>query len=129
MKRDHRVPLTQQSIAILEKAKALKRDDCDLVFPSLRGKALSDMTLSKLVKEQGINAVPHGFRSSFRVWAGEVANHPREVAEFAMAHKQKNKVEAAYNRSDLLDKRKILMADWSHYISRAPSKNADVSGD
>lgn len=129
MKRDHRVPLTQQSMAILERAKALRRDDCDLVFPSLRGKVLSDMTLSKLVREQGIDAVPHGFRSSFRVWAGEVANHPREVAEFAMAHKQKDKVEAAYNRSDLLDKRKILMADWSDYISKAPSKSADVSGD
>ncbi|MDZ7280754.1 tyrosine-type recombinase/integrase [Sphingomonas sanguinis] len=129
MKRDHRVPLTQQTLAILERAKALKQDDCDLVFPSLRGKVLSDMTLSKLVREQGIDAVPHGFRSSFRDWAGEMTNHPHQVVEFALAHTIRNKVEAAYHRSDLLDKRKILMADWSDYVSKAPSKSADVSGD
>ena len=79
---------------------------------------LSDMTLSKLMKELEIPAVPHGFRSSFRDWAGEATAHPREVIELAMAHRIKDKAEAAYARSDLFDKRRALMDDWAAYIGR-----------
>ena len=79
-----------------------------LIFPSVTGKALSDATLSKLLREQGIQAVPHGFRSSFRDWCGETGQ-PREVAEACLAHAVKNKVEAAYARSDLLNRRRKLM--------------------
>ena len=75
------------------------------------------MTLSKLVKEQGIRAVPHGFRSSFRDWAAERTNHPREVVEAALAHVVQNKVEAAYARSDLFERRRRLMDDWAAYLS------------
>ena len=74
------------------------------------------MTLSKLIKEQGVDAVPHGFRSSFRDWAGERTNHPREVIEAALAHVVKNQTEAAYARSDLFEKRRQLMTDWAHYL-------------
>ena len=76
-----------------------------------RGRPLSDMTLSKLLKERGIKAVPHGFRSSFRDWAAEETNHPREVVEAALAHAVKDKVEAAYARSTLFERRRRLMTE------------------
>lgn len=117
-KKEHRVPLTARALAILEEAKGLKVENCDLVFPSVTGKALSDSTISKLVRENGIAAVPHGFRSSFRDWAGEATHHPREVIEFALAHVIKDKAEAAYARSDLFEKRRILMSDWDGYITK-----------
>ncbi|KQU49773.1 integrase [Sphingomonas sp. Leaf339] len=116
-KKSHRVPLSTRCLAILKEAKALKRQSDDLVFPGTKeGKPLSDMTLSKLVKELGIEAVPHGFRSSFRDWSGETTAHPREVIELAMAHGIKDKAEAAYARSDLFEKRRALMNDWSSYV-------------
>ena len=87
------------------------------MFPSPRGKPLSDMTLSKLLKEQGVQAVPHGFRSSFRDWAAEETNHPREVVEAALAHRVKDQVEAAYARSTLFERRRRLMADWAPYLT------------
>lgn len=121
-KKLHRVPLTDQAAAVLERAKALRLDDVDLIFPSATGKTLSDMTLSKLMKEQGIDAVPHGFRSSFRDWAGEATHHAREIIEFALAHVISDKAEAAYARSDLFEKRKVLMADWSDFIATPAKK-------
>ena len=69
--------------------------------------------------ELGIGAVPHGFRSSFRDWAAERTDVPREVCEIALAHVNSDRVEAAYRRSDLFEKRRSLMADWAHYITRA----------
>jgi integrase len=117
-KKPHRIPLPPRCLAILEEAKLLKRDSDNLVFPGTKeGRPLSDMTLSKLVKELGIEAVPHGFRSSFRDWAGETTAHPREVIELAMAHRIKDKAEAAYARSDLFEKRRTLMEDWSMFLS------------
>lgn len=119
-KRAHRVPLSKRCLQILDEAKALRRHGDDLVFPGSQAKkALSDMTLSKLVKELGIDAVPHGFRSSFRDWAGEQTAHPREVIEFALAHVIKDKAEAAYARSDLFEKRRALMDDWYLYVRKA----------
>ena len=113
--REHRVPLCGRAVEILHEAKSLG-NGTGLVFPSIPGKALSDMTLSKLVREQGIAAVPHGFRSSFRDWAAERTNHPREVIEAALAHTVQNKVEAAYARSDLFERRRRLMDDWAAYL-------------
>jgi len=116
MKRPHRVPLGARAVAILREAEAL-RDSSGLLFPSLRGKPLSDMTLSKLVKEQGFDADVHGFRTSFRTWAQEQTNFPREVAEAALAHSSGGAVEAAYARSDLFDKRRKMMAAWEGYLA------------
>jgi integrase len=117
-KRPHRVPLSSRCIAILRHAKTTQEEDGDLVFPgSVSGKPLSDVTLSKLLKELDVKAVPHGFRSSFRDWAGEQTNFPREVCEFALAHVIKDKAEAAYARSDLFDKRRKLMEAWAEYLS------------
>ena len=116
-KRDHRVPLSGRALAILRDAQNL-RDGTGLVFPSPRGKPLSDMTLSKLIKELGLPAVPHGFRSSFHDWAAEDTDHPREVVEAALAHVAPNEVEVAYAPSDLFERRRLLMDDWVAYLDR-----------
>ena len=115
-KRDHRVPLSGRALAILHDARR-RSDGSSLVFRSPRGKPLSDMTLSKLIKELGIAAVLHGFRSSFRDWAAEQTNTPREVVEAALAHTVRNPTEAAYARSDLFERRRRLMDDWAAYLS------------
>ena len=121
-KKPHRVPLPTRCIAILREAATLRREGDDLVFPGTKDKKpLSDMTLSKLMKELAIAAVPHGFRSSFRDWAGEQTDHPREVIEFALAHVIKDKAEAAYARSDLFEKRRALMMDWATFLGRTAS--------
>ena len=78
---------------------------------------MSDMTLSKLTRELGIDAVPHGFRTSFRMWAAERTNIPPEVAEFALAHVVGDEAERAYQRSDLFDRRRDLMDAWARYLS------------
>ena len=116
-KKEHRVPLTDRSLALLKEAAAFRQPNSDLIFPGTKeDKPLSDMTLSKLLKELSIPAVPHGFRSSFRDWAGEATAHPREVIEFALSHVIKDKAEAAYARSDLFEKRRLLMKDWTDYV-------------
>lgn len=118
-KKIHRVPLPPGCITILAEAAKLKRKGDELVFPGTKDKRpLSDMTLSKLMRELGLPAVPHGFRTSFRVWAGEKTNHPHQVVEFALSHVINNKAEAAYARTDLLEKRRLLMDDWCAYLAR-----------
>ena len=109
------MPLAPRALAVLDEARKLSHGE-GLIFPSTTGKPLSDSTISKLVREQGIQAVPHGFRSSFRDWCGETGQ-PREVAEACLAHAVKSKVEAAYARSDLLNRRRILMQAWADYLS------------
>jgi integrase len=125
MNREHRVPLSHRAIDVLKDAEAL-RDASGLVFPSIRGKQLSDMTLSKLVKELGINSTVHGFRSSFRTWAQERTNVPGEVAEAALAHVKADKVEAAYARSDLFEKRRNLMERWATFLSETRATVARI---
>ena len=113
--RPHRVPLSGRALDVLQEA-AKCRDVTGLVFPSARGLVMSDMTISKLIKELGIEAVPHGFRSSFRMWAAERTSTPREVAEFALGHVVGDEAERAYQRSDLFDKRRDLMDAWARYL-------------
>ena len=79
--------------------------------------AIDSATISKLIGDLGIAAVPHGFRSSFRDWASERTNHPREVMEAALAHAVKDQTEAAYARSDLFERRRTLMDDWGAYLA------------
>ena len=122
-KRDHRVPLSGRALEILHDARR-RSDGTGLVFRSPRGKPLSDMTLSKLIKELGIAAVPHGFRSSFRDWAAERTNTSREVVEAALAHTVRNPTEAAYARSDLFEHRRLLMDDWSRYLAQGTTKDS-----
>ncbi len=121
-KREHRIPLTARAVAILREAKALG-DGTGLVFPGTKaGKPLSDMTLSKLVKELDFAADIHGFRTSFRTWAQERTNFPREVAEAALAHAIKDKAEAAYARSDVFEKRRKMMDAWAGYLAGEAGK-------
>ena len=120
--RDHRVPLSGRALEILETARPLSGGE-GLIFPSATGRVMSDNTMSKLLRERSIEAVPHGFRSSFRQWAAERTNIPREVAELALAHVNSDRVEAAYQRSDLFERRRDLMESWSLYLTAA---TADV---
>ena len=125
MGREHRVPLSPPVIALLN---ALPRMvGTDLLFPAPRGGALSDMTLSAVVRRMKVAAVPHGFRSTFRDWASERTNYPRDVAEMALAHAIGDKVEAAYRRGDLFEKRRRLMADWATFCSRTQPRDGVVS--
>lgn len=117
MKRPHRVPLSPRALALLMQAKALD-DGSGLVFPGTKkGRPLSDMTLSKLVKELGFAADVHGFRTSFRTWAQERTSYPREVAEAALAHLTGDAVERAYARSDVFDKRRKMMGAWAAFLA------------
>lgn len=122
----HRVPLSDVAIALLQEMKALalaasRTTDKAYVFPSPNsrdpelGSQLSDMTLTAVLRRLKLEAVPHGFRSTFRDWCAEQTDYPNEVAEMALAHTVGNKVEAAYRRGDLLAKRQQLMQDWADY--------------
>ena len=121
--REHRVPLSEPALAILRELAPL-RTDTDLgasIFPGRKdGRPLSNMALLMLLRRLGRgDLTAHGFRSTFRDWCGESTNHPREVAEAALAHTLSDKVEAAYRRGDLMDKRRRLMDDWAVFCGRA----------
>ena len=115
-KREHRVPLCARALEILDAARTLG-DGKALVFPMRSGRAMAPSTLPKMLQQHRVAAVPHGFRSSFRDWAAEKTDHPREVIEAALAHVVQNKVEAAYARSDLFERRRQLMDDWANYLA------------
>jgi integrase len=124
-KKEHRVPL---SLAAIELLKAIERDeDQDLVFPSPRsGGVLSDMSMLALMRRQSLDATPHGFRSTFRDWAGEYTHYPRELAEVALAHVKGDATEAAYWRGDVLDKRRRMMSDWAVFIATPRESKAET---
>ena len=116
---EHRIPLSTRALEILRHAKA-QLPGSELVFPSKRGKPIAQNTHATLLRELGIGAVPHGFRSSFRDWCGETGVD-REVAERCLAHAVGNAVEAAYARSDLYDRRVSVMEDWARYLAPDPA--------
>ena len=127
--REQRVPVCARATEVLHAAKHLRKgptraQSAGLVFPSARGNQLADARLSKLLVQLGIAAVPHGFRSSFRDWASERTDHPREVVKAALAHVVRNQTEAAYARSDLFDRRRQLMNDWMQYLDPARGQMA-----
>lgn len=113
--REHRVPLSPRALKIIEEMRAIQTSE--FVFPGARaGKALSNMAMLMLLKRMHRgDLTTHGFRSTFRDWAAEQTNYAREVAEEALAHTLNNKVEAAYRRGDLFEKRRRLMMEWSKY--------------
>ncbi len=129
-KREHRVPLSGRAAEVLGEAAELRPSPAphELVFTSVRGGLIDASTISKLVAELGIAAVPHGFRSSFRDWASERTDYPREVVEAALAHTVRNQTEAAYARSDLFERRRHLMDDWTGYVTAAASRAASQGG-
>lgn len=114
--REHVVPLCPRAIRIVQRCAELRLPGCPIIFPGVRGRQpMSDMTMSKLLKEMGQPYTAHGFRSSFRDWVSEETNHPSDVAEAALAHIVANKTEAAYRRGNLLEKRRVMMAEWADY--------------
>ena len=115
--REHRVPLCRRAVEILDAARTLGDGDSPLVFTVNDGEPLEEKVLRRLLERQRVPAVPHGFRSSFRDWAAEETEHRREVIEAALAHVVGNKVEAAYARSDLFGRRRLLMDDWARYVA------------
>jgi integrase len=125
--REHRVPLSAPALAILKKMKIARDNEAEVdggaseyVFSGgKKGQPLSNMALLALLKRmKRTDITAHGFRSSFRDWAAEETDHPREVAEMALAHTIGDKVEAAYRRGDLFDKRRALMAEWAEYCEK-----------
>ena len=114
-RREHRVPLSARALEILS---MLPRED-EFVFPGARkGVPLSNMAMLELMRGIKPGYVPHGCRSTFRDWAAETTNYPNHVVEMALAHVVGDKVEAAYRRGDLFEKRRRLMSDWARYCSR-----------
>lgn len=119
--RTHLVPLSDAAVAVLQRAALLRTEGSDaLVFPGLRSRPLSDMTLLKVLRANGGDGMTvHGFRSSFRDWAAECTNTAGDVVEAALAHTIANKVEAAYRRTNYLEKRRDLMAEWAKHLTPA----------
>lgn len=123
-RREHVVPLCGDAVRLL---KALPRfEESPYVFPAVRGGMLSDAALAAVMKRMGVDATPHGFRSTFRDWCAEHTNYPREVAEKALAHQIPNPVERAYRRGDLMTKRSRLMGEWAKYLNTPTTRAAVV---
>jgi integrase len=116
--REHRIPLSNVAMELIRSLPRI--GESELLFPNTKGTKLSDMTLTAVLRRMSRPITAHGFRSSFRDWAGETTAYPREAIEHALAHQLKDKAEAAYARGTLFDKRRRLMADWAAYCA-APS--------
>ena len=114
--REHRVPLSPRALEVLDEARR-RLPGAATVFPTCTGRTQPHPYMARLLHELEIDAVPHGFRSSFRDWAAECTDAPREVCELALAHVNSDRVEAAYRRSDLFDRRRVLMHDWAAYVA------------
>ena len=125
-RKPHRVPLCDAAMAVLEAMQALRRSE--FVFPGVRGdKAIDPETMMRLLKAlAGPDVTLHGFRSSFRTWAAEKTNFPREIAELALAHTVSSEVERAYQRSDMVEKRRAFMAAWAGFLARPTPEGSVV---
>ena len=136
-KREHRVPLSDAAVKLLT---ALPRmAGTQFVYPAPRGGALSDMTLTAVIRRMnesegniwidpgtGREVVPHGFRSTFKDWASERTAYPGEMSEMALAHAIGDKVEAAYRRGDMLERRRKMMDDWATFCTTVAQPSAEV---
>ena len=124
--REHRVPLSARAIAILRAVRPKNPAADDLVFPGARGDPLSDMALARVHHRMGYDITTHGFRSAFKDWASERTSFPNEVSEAALAHVVGDRVEAAYRRGDLFDKRRRLMDAWAQFCATAKDEKKVV---
>lgn len=113
--REHRIPLSDAAVELLRLLPRI--EGSELLFPNTKGTELSDMTLTAVLRRMGRQVTAHGFRSTFRDWAGETTAYPLEVIEHALAHQLKDKAEAAYARGTLFSKHRRLMADWAKYCA------------
>lgn len=122
--KEHRVPLSPRALEILKATEAFSDD---WLFPAAKGGKLSGMAMSMLLRRMNLDVTVHGFRSSFRDWAAERTSYAHEVAEMALAHTIENKVERAYRRGDLFEKRRKLMADWATYCASKGAAGGKVT--
>jgi integrase len=137
--KSHRVPLSEQAVAVLEATPRLA--GAKIIWSGASGKPMSDMTIAAIVKKMNAAeeaadgdgwkdtqsnrvATPHGFRSTFRDWAAEETEWPREMAEIALAHNMGSAVERAYRRSDMLERRRAMMQDWANFVHGKQSSNS-----
>jgi integrase len=131
--KEHRVPLSAAAATVIERMSEVRDPKSDFVFPGgKRGKPLSNMARLALLKRMDrTDLTAHGFRSTFRDWAAERTDYPREVAEMALAHVIGDKVEAAYRRGDLFEKRRAMMEDWARFCTTehpdAPSQAGNIA--
>jgi len=129
IKKEHRVPLSDPAITILKSLRT--EDESKLIFPSPTKVALSDMALSEIMRgmlgrgEIKEKAVPHGFRSTFRDWAAEQTAYPEEIRKVSSGHKVGDAVQQAYQRTDLLEKRRKLMEEWSAFLDKPSIKKSE----
>ena len=125
--KEHRVPLSDAAFAILEQVQTIRQDD--FIFPGGKTcRPISNMAMMMTLRRMGRGDLTvHGFRSSFRDWAAERTEFPSEVAEMALAHAVTNKVEAAYRRGDLFQKRRQLMDAWARHCSTLKTNEMVVS--
>jgi integrase len=117
---EFRVPLSKEALEVIEQLKPFERDG--YLFPNKNKGIMSDATMSRHMERRGMQERPHGFRSSFRMWCAEATETPREIAETALSHVTGSKVERAYNRSDYLERRKVLMQRWAEFCDNSDSK-------
>ncbi|MFO1143163.1 MAG: tyrosine-type recombinase/integrase [Amaricoccus sp.] len=121
---EHRIPLSNEALAVIEQAKPMARNG--FLFPNVRKGVISDATMSRMMERRGMKERPHGFRSSFRDWCAEATSTPREVAEAALAHRDGNKVERAYRRTDYLEQRRALMHRWADHVTSRPGRVVEL---
>lgn len=114
--KEHRVPLSARAVEILKATQGLRKE---WLFPATKGGKMSGMAMAMLLRRMKVDVTVHGFRSGFRDWSAECTGYAHEVAEMALAHTIENKVERAYRRGDLFDKRRRLMDDWATYCTRS----------
>ena len=125
--REHRVPLSRQAVEVLREVEELQ-DGSGLVFPSTHhGKELSTATLRRIVRQSDHGSTTHGLRTTFRTWVEERTNTPHAVAELALAHSVGSAVERTYQRSDLFDKRRVLMQRWADYATATPGQVVKIA--
>jgi integrase len=125
--KEHRVPLSARAVEIIQEMKGLRQEEQKFVFPGAKGGALSNMALLMTLRRMGrADLTAHGFRSTFRDWAAERTNFPAEVAEMALAHTVSDKVEAAYRRGDLFEKRRQIMEAWARFCATPPLAGGKV---
>jgi len=122
--KEHRVPLSPRAVEILKSTQGLRKE---WLFPATKGGSMSGMAMSMLLRRMKVDVTVHGFRSGFRDWSAECTGYAHEVAEMALAHTIENKVERAYRRGDLFDKRRRLMDDWATYCATIPAAGANVT--
>jgi integrase len=121
---DFRVPLCAEALAIIEAAKPMARDG--LLFPSARAGVVSDMAMGMHMRRKGLEARPHGFRTSLRTWLAEATSAPHEVAETMLGHKVDSAVTRAYRRTDYLEERRRLHEAWASYLTSEKAEAGNI---